>query len=778
MKPFENDAGSWKLRKWKCCSPLTKLETCLLCISLLLLFFLLGICSFWFIILEGYRVFTVGIPAWRSRNPLFFHERNDSVAFDASAVHNDRLVCTSRECANIAAFFAANLNEKVNPCNDFYDYACGNYELTRELQANKPLRHTIIDAQTLLHKQIKTVLEEPISERDKPWDKLAKDYYTKCLDETALQSNGRAATLSLLDSIGGWPVLMNESDWKEFGYNWETYTAEVLNKTGITAILFEISVSHDPNNSSVTVIELDQPKFGIGARWPYMNGINDSMVQNYTELMTQIAIRLGATEEQARNDMIEATEFEIKLVGFSADETSRRDPERSNNPFQLWQLKQHFPFIDFEAYIKRTFHGIVNISENDTIVIREKDYFKGVQHILRSTSKRVLANYVGWRVVQGFSPFLPAKDREPFYEFKANQTGMFNVPSPERWEDCVSLSILLLDMPVGKLFVENFFDEHFALPKMKELTYYLKNAFIRELRQLDWMDSVTKERAIAKANAIEYKSGYPAQLFNDTWMKLNWGIAASSQKESLLNLTVRIKLERTKEELNRFKRPVDRSFWFQSPAQVDAFYAPNLNEMIFPAGIMQFPFLSTGVPNYIVYAMVGAVVGHEVSHAFDDQGGRYDELGNLNDWWDVETAEKFFDKAECFVQQYQEENIKEAGDQKLNGRLSLGENIADNGGVKTALAAYKSWKRESGLNEPALPGFQNFSSEQMFFIAYANNWCSMMRPKYIVQLINTDVHAPGRFRAVIPLRNRHDFAEAFKCPVGSPMNPIKKCSIW
>lgn len=198
--------------------------------------------------------------------------------------------------------------------------------------------------------------------------------------------------IKLLDSFGGWPVLTNESGWKEFDYNWETYMAEVLNKTGITAILFEISVSHDPNNSSVTVVEvrlaaelevhsfqLDQPKFGIGARWPYINGINDSMVQNYTELMTQIAIRLGADEEQAQNDMLEATEFEVKLVGFSADETLRRDPERSNNPFQLWQLKQQFPKVEgfmrltltvFRSTLKRSLSGRLKGSLRSMITIR------------------------------------------------------------------------------------------------------------------------------------------------------------------------------------------------------------------------------------------------------------------------------------------------------------------------------------------------------------------------------------------------------------------------
>uniref|UniRef100_A0A915CTB1 Endothelin-converting enzyme 1 n=1 Tax=Ditylenchus dipsaci TaxID=166011 RepID=A0A915CTB1_9BILA len=640
---------------------------------------------------------------------------------------NGQKVCTSRECARMAALFASNLNEKADPCDDFYEFACGNYPLSRELPASRPIRHTIIDAQTILHKQVKQVLEETPTTGEKPWDRFARDYYRQCLDENKSEAIGKEALISLLETVG--------------------------------ALLIELTITHDPKNSSVTIIELDQPKWGIGSRWPYLSGMNDSMVRNYTQLIIETAIKMGANPATAYMEMREVVELEIKLVKQSADETVRRDPVRSNNPFQIHQLKEAFPLIDFEAYLKRTFEDIVDIQPNDTVIIREVDFFKKVQKLLNSTSKRTLANYVGWRIVQGFSPFLPPSFRIPFYDFKANQTAMFNVPMPERWEDCISLSILLLDMPVGKLFVENFFNEKFAVDKVTEMTAYLRNAFTKQLSQLHWMDATTRKRAILKANRIEYKSGYPPQLFNDTWMAANWGFKQNGEDESLLHLTVRIKLARTVDELARFKRPVDRSLWYQSPAQVDAFYAPNLNEMIFPAGIMQYPFLAT-VPNYVVYAAVGAVISHELTHSIDDQGGRYDELGNLNDWWDGNTAKTFYKKAECFVQQYQQERLREIGV------------------VVTALNAYASWLNDSKEEEPKLPGFQNYTSQQMFFLAYANNWCSMIHPRYVNQLIQADVHAPARLRAVIPLRNRGEFAEAFHCQMGAPMNPTQKCEIW
>jgi len=291
------------------------------------------------------------------------------------------------------------------------------------------------------------------------------------------------------------------------------------------------------------------------------------------------------------------------------------------------------------------------------------------------------------------------------------------------------------------------------------------------------MDAKTKQRAIGKANYIQYKNGYPLYLFNDTWMQQNWGFDESNETEPLLDLMIRIKIERVRDEVQRFNLPVDRTLWFNSPAVVDAYYAPNLNEMIFPAGIMQFPFLTPNVPNYITYAMAGAVVGHEVSHAFDDQGGRYDELGNLNNWWDAETERKFHEKTECFIRQYNSVKV-EVANVNLNGRLTLGENIANNGGIKTAYAAYLYWSENSTTIEPSLPGLQNFTKDQLFFLAYANNWCSIVRDKHYAQIVLYDVHSPNKYRTLIPLQNRPEFAVAYNCPVGTKMNPRLKCEIW
>ncbi|VDK30069.1 unnamed protein product [Gongylonema pulchrum] len=425
-------------------------------------------------------------------------------------------------------------------------------------------------------------MQAPLTQNDRPWDRLAKQYYQKCVDEEDLEATGVESVQKLLQQLGGWPVL-ESYEWKAWNHSWERQLAHVMNRTGVNAMILELAVSHDPLNSSKSIIEIDQPKWGVGSRWPYLAGIHDPIIQNYTSLMIQTAMNIGADRANAEYDMRQAIEFELRLVNFSADEMTRRDPERSNNRYQLWQLHDVYPHIDLVGYIKTVFDGLENVSPNDTIIIREPEYFRRMQKVMRRSSKRVIANYMLWRVIQGYSPFLPRLMREPFYAFKANQTGMSSIPVPDRYKFSpnlpVILTIVMIDMPVGRMYVENYFDQTRAMRKMNDLTKHFKNELIKQLEAVDWMDEGTRKRAILKAEHINYKSGFPSYLFNETYMMDNWQLPETSKLEPLLEFTIRIKLVRVAEELMRLKKPVDRSLWFQGPAQVDAYYAPNLNEM-------------------------------------------------------------------------------------------------------------------------------------------------------------------------------------------------------
>ncbi|MFH4977586.1 hypothetical protein AB6A40_004295 [Gnathostoma spinigerum] len=415
----------------RCFYGFTRLEVFLILLCAVFASVLVCVCVLWLVVLQGYRHFLDGAV----NGPRKFADFDGATnyGFDQSAVHHGGIVCTSMECASIAAYFAGNINQKVDPCADFYEFACGNYGLQRHLPANKPLRHTLSDMQATLNRQVRLLLESPVTEHDKPWDRLAKDYYQKCIQEDVIDKTGLSAMRKLLSETGGWPVLEG-AQWKEWNSSWEKQLAVIMNQTGVNAVILELAVSHDPMNSSRSIIELDQPKWGVGSRWPYLTGQDDLMIRNYTSLMIKTAISLGADPRMAEAEMKSVIDLELRLVNYSADEMIRRDPDRSNNRFQLWQLRDMYPNIDLDEYIRTIFADIVDITDNDTVIVRETDYFKGIQNVMKSASKRDIANYFQWRVIQSYSLFLPPSMREPFYVFKASQTGMFNSPTPERFE--------------------------------------------------------------------------------------------------------------------------------------------------------------------------------------------------------------------------------------------------------------------------------------------------------------------------------------------------------
>ncbi|KAI6189997.1 hypothetical protein M3Y97_00069000 [Aphelenchoides bicaudatus] len=752
----------------------TRLEVFLLILTIALIGLILGFILIWLTMFNGYVALKHNLVNWNSNDIVSV---STNVAIDSTALHSKYKVCTSRDCAKLASLFLSNLDEKVDPCKNMFEFTCNNYKLGH---GDGAFHSTIQDLQARSHQKLKHLLEflksslltQPvqadIKNNDKTWQKLSKIFYQKCVDEVELAKADYKPMMSLLDRVGGWPLLQEE--WAEFNGRWEQQLSRVVNKTGITSILMDLSVGFDPENSSRTIIELDQPKFGFEFGYSYVADEENPAQKIHCER------KLGRNVSEVEDEIEEFVELEVGLSRFATDETLRNDPHHTNNRFQLKELKEMFPDLDLSVYIKGVFKSIVPISDNDTIIIREVNYFRGVQKLLKTVSKRTISNYIAWRLVQSYSLFLPQNTRQLLHQYKANLTG--DLEQAPRWEDCLSLSIMLLDMPVGRLLVENSDDNEFAQTKVTQIIHYLKAAFEKEINNSEWVGEQAKEQLAKKLHLLNYDIGYPEAIFNESWIRRSWNYNLKQLNEPLLELALQIKRNRTTTELQRHKQPVDKTIWYQSPSQVDALYMPNLNKITIPFAIMQFPFVSR-VPNYILFASIGTIISHEISHAFCSHGIVFDPDGNLlKTWLDKDTTNRYKDRAECFVQQYN----KATKNQRRSGHFYLSENIADNLSLKFAyqvrstwclVKAYSLWEKENEDSEPILPGFQNFTNSQMFFIAYTNNWCSTaFKPNY------GDMHAVFPLRANIPLQNFDEFASEFTCTPNSQMNPFQKCAIW
>jgi membrane metallo-endopeptidase-like protein 1 len=303
----------------------------------------------------------------------------------------------------------------------------------------------------------------------------------------------------------------------------------------------------------------------------------------------------------------------------------------------------------------------------------------------------------------------------------------------------------------------------------------IRSSFTELLEEVPWMDDATKRVAREKADAIEERIGYPDYIMNDTALNLDYeGVRIDPTKyfeNALANQNAA-----ARRNLKNLRQPVDKARWTASPAIVNAFYSPSKNQITFPAGILQPPFYHSNNLKYLQFSGIAIAVAHEITHGFDDEGRLYNKDGNLKQWWPDSVIARFKEKAQCIIDQYNNYTVAEVG-LNLNGRQTQGENIADNGGLKQAFRAYQRWIERTKTVEPLLPGLP-LSHEQFFFLNFAQIWCGTNRPESYLQLVLSGRHSPGRFRVIGPLSNSIDFAKAYNCPLGSNMNPVKKCSVW
>lgn len=681
-------------------------------------------------------------------------------------------ICHSPGCVHTASKLLLNMDDSVDPCDDFYDFACGSFVKNTRIPDDKTSVNTFSIITDELQEQIRTLLDEPIMpEEPKPYV-LAKKLYQACMNRTAIEARGVQPLLDTMRQLGGWPVLEGKN-WDEKSFSWEQSVYKFRLAGYSVDYFLDFSISVDVKNSTKRIIDLDQATLGLSRE--YLNrGFSDKLVQAYYEYMVDIATLLGADRALAEVDLKESLLFEMQLANISLPLEKRRNATSLYNPMTIAELQQKFPKIPWLEYINRLLTPHWKVDLNEIAIVSVPKYISDLEVLLETTPKRVQANYVMWRVAGSSVAYLTENLRKRQLAYVTTLSGKTERES--RWKECTDTASSSMSIAVGALYIRKYFNEN-SKANALEMVNDIRQQFRKTLTEVDWMDEETRKEALEKADAMSSHIAYPGEMLdNEKLTEFYSGLEMSDDKlmESVLNLT----LFGTEYMFSKLRQPVNKTDWITHgrPAIVNAFYSSIENSIQFPAGILQGAFFSAKRPAYMNYGAIGFVIGHEITHGFDDQGRQFDKSGNLVDWWQEMTKQKYLEKAKCIIDQYSNYTVKEVG-LNLNGVNTQGENIADNGGIKEAYYAYEAWTRRHG-EEPRLPGLEKFSPKQLFWLSAANTWCSVYRNEAIKLRITTGFHAPGRFRVVGPMSNMEEFSKDFNCPSGTHMNPVKKCKVW
>uniref|UniRef100_A0A1A7WWV6 Endothelin converting enzyme-like 1 n=2 Tax=Iconisemion striatum TaxID=60296 RepID=A0A1A7WWV6_9TELE len=698
------------------------------------------------------------------------------ISLDAQQDPQCRQDCQrKRSLLRAARFVQANIDPTIQPCQDFYSFACGGWLRRHGIPEDK-LSYGIITAIGEHNEEkLQQLLQEPIR-RPGPnsAERKVKEFYRSCVNIQEIDKLGSDPMTEVLDSCGGWDLVgapPGAAGWETEGAPLRPDFNELLYRTqGVysTAVFFSLTVNVDDKNSSRNAIRVDQEGLTLPERSLYLGQDEDSVkiLAAYKALMERLLSMLGAHNATQKSKEIIQLETRLANITVSEYDDQRKDISTMYNRITLRQLQRIAPSLHWKRLLDRIFHD--NFSEDEEIVVLATDYIQKVSDIIKTTSKRVLHNYMLWRIVAALSEHLSTAFRSTIHEFSREIDG--TEQQLELGRLCLTQANKHFGMALGALFVQQHFSSQ-SKAKVQELVEDVKHSLDLRLQELDWMDEATKDAARAKLKHMMVMTGYPDFLLKPELIDQEYGFEVNEKtyfKNILNSIKFNIKLS-----VKKIHEEVDKTAWLLPPQALNAYYLPNKNQMVFPAGILQPTLYNPEFPQSLNYGGIGAIIGHELTHGYDDWGGQYDRHGNLKQWWTEDSYRKFQRKAECIVKLYDNFTVY---NQRVNGRLTLGENIADMGGLKLSYYAYQKWVREHGPERP-LPGLK-YTHEQLLFIAFAQNWCMKRRSQSIYLQLLTDKHAPEHYRVIGSVSQFDEFSRVFHCPRGSPMNPMDKCSVW
>jgi predicted metalloendopeptidase len=648
-------------------------------------------------------------------------------------------------------FDVENMDTSVSACTNFFQYANGGWVQKNEIPAAYPSWGRFNELGDQNQMQLRQILEEAAQKKSPAGSNEQKigDYYTSCMDEAGID----AAGLKPLEP----ELKMIEAVKDQAGLQAEVARLHMR----AVPVMFRIGAGQDFKQSTQVIGQIFQSGLGLPDRDYYLkdDAKSKDILDKYLAHVAKMFALAGDDATMAEAHAKTVVALETKLAQASMTRVERRNPENVYHKTTFQQLKELAPNFDWGAYFKGI--GLVKVGD---LNIGQPEFIKALSTELNATPIADWKIYLRWQLLNAAAPALSKNFVEADFDFKGRTlTGTKEILP--RWKRCVGATDNALGEALGQVYVEKHFPPA-AKAKAMEMVQNLITALRDDLTTLSWMSDATRQKATSKLEAFVRKIGYPDKWRDYSKLKIARG--------SYLDNIASVQIFEFHRQLNKIAKPVDRTEWGMSPPTVNAYYNPTRNEIVFPAGILQSPFYDPKADDAINYGGIGAVIGHEMTHGFDDSGAKFDASGNLANWWTEEDLKNFQGRAKCVIDQFSSYEVEPGLNQ--NGKLVVGESIADLGGLTIAYAALK--KSMEGKPRPA--NIDGFTPEQRFFLGWAQVWAQNVRPEYQRLLATIDPHPLGRFRVIGPLSNMPQFAEAYQCKAGDAMvrPPESRCQIW